>query len=70
MLQTVMSRFSVEIFCLTVPTNAIGEPFSLSLISGIGKVWMRRGGGRGEGGGGSVKFFHRNFLVLQCRKFS
>ena len=43
-----MSRFSVEIFCLTVPKNAVGKPFSLSLISGIEieKVWMRgwRGG--------------------------
>ena len=41
-----MSRFSVEIFCLTVPKNAVGEPFSLSLISGIEKVWIR-GWGRG-----------------------
>ena len=40
-----VSRFSVEIFCLTVPKNAIGEPFSLSLISGIEKVWMRGWGG-------------------------
>ena len=41
-----MSRFSVEIFCLTVPKNAVGETFSLSLISGIEKVWIR-GWGRG-----------------------
>ena len=47
MLQRVMSRFSVELFCLTVPKNAVGEPFSLSLISGIEKVWMR-GWGLGE----------------------
>ena len=32
-------------FCLTVPKNAVGEPFSLSLISGIEKVWMRGWGG-------------------------
>ena len=41
MLQRVMSQFSVELFCLTVLKNAVGEPFSLSLISGIEKVWMR-----------------------------
>ena len=47
MLQRVMARFSVELFCLTVPKNAVGEPFSLSLLSGIEKVWMR-GWGLGE----------------------
>ena len=47
MLQRVMSRFSVELFCLTVPKNAVGEPFSLSFFSGIEKVWMR-GWGLGE----------------------
>ena len=36
-----VSRFPVDFFCLTVPKNAVGEPFSLSLISGIEKVWMR-----------------------------
>ena len=35
-----VSRFPSKIFCLTVPKNAVGEPFSLSLISGIEKVWM------------------------------
>ena len=39
-----MSRFPVEIFCLTEPKNAVGEPFSLSLISGIKKVDERVGG--------------------------
>ena len=42
-----VSRFSVELFCLTVPKNAVGEPFSLSLISGFEKVWLR-GWGLGE----------------------
>ena len=37
--------FSSKIFCLTVPKNAVGEPFSLSLVSGIEKVWMRGWGG-------------------------
>ena len=40
-----VSRFPSKIFCLTVPKNAVGEPFSLSLISGIEKVWMRGWGG-------------------------
>ena len=32
-----------------MPKNAVGEPFSLSLISGIEKIWMRGwGGGGGE----------------------
>ena len=30
-----VSKFYVEIFCLTVPKNFVGEPFSPSLISGI-----------------------------------
>ena len=51
-------------FCLAVPKNAVGEPFSLSLISGIEKVWMRGWGGR------SVKIFRRKFHVSQCRKIS
>ena len=52
-----VSRFPLKIFCLTVPKNAVGENFSLSLISGIEKVWMRRWGG------GSVNIFRRNFFV-------
>ena len=51
-------------FLFTVPKNAVGEPFCLSLISGIEKVWMR---GWGEGG---VKIFRRKFHVSQCRKIS
>ena len=43
-----VSRFPSKIFCLTAPKNATGEPFSLSLISGIEKVWMRWCGGGGE----------------------
>ena len=54
--------FPSNFSCLSVPKNAIGEPLSLSLISGIEKVWMR-----GWGGGG-VKIFRRKFLVSQCRK--
>ena len=36
-----VSRFPSKVFCLTVPKNAVGEPFSLSLTSGIEKIWMR-----------------------------
>ena len=55
---------SFEILCLKVSKNAEGEPFSLSLISGIEKKWMR------GWGVGSVKTFHRKFAVSQCRKVS
>ena len=57
------SRFPSKIFCLTVSKNAVREHFSLSLISGIKKVWMRRWGG-------SIKIFHRKFFVSRCRKIS
>ena len=30
-----ISRFSVKTFCLTVPKNFVGEPISVSLISGF-----------------------------------
>ena len=40
-----VSRFPSKVYCLTVPKNAVGEPFSLSLISGIEKIWIRGGGG-------------------------
>ena len=42
-----VSTFPSKIFCLSAE-NAVGEPFGLSLISGIEKVWMR---GLGGGGG-------------------
>ena len=51
-----MSRFSVEIFCLTVPKNFVGEPFSVSLISGIEKFY---------GSEGYVRIFRRKFFVSQ-----
>ena len=56
-----VSRFPSKIFCLTVPKNSVGEPFSLSSISGIKKVWMRVWGG-------SIKIFRQKFLVSECRK--
>ena len=35
--------FSSKIFCVTVLKNFIGEPLSVSLLSGIGSVWMKGG---------------------------
>ena len=37
--------FPSNFFCLTVPNIFIAEPFSVSLVSGTEKVWIR--GGRG-----------------------
>ena len=34
-----VSRFSVEIFCLTVPKKFVGEPYSVSLIR-VSKSFM------------------------------
>ena len=35
--------FPSKIFCLTVPKNFLGEPFSVSLISGIEKFYASEG---------------------------
>ena len=53
--------FLSKIFCLIVPKNFVGEPFRVSLISGIEKVWIRAGGG-----GGAYHDFPSNFFVSQC----
>ena len=37
--------FPSKIFCITVTKKAVGEPFVLSIISDIEKVWMRGWGG-------------------------
>ena len=39
-----ISRFSVEIFCLTVPKFFVGESYTVALVSSIDKVWIRRVG--------------------------
>ena len=50
-----------NIFCLTVPQITVGgESFSVSLISGVEKVWIREG---------KIKIFRRKIFVSQCRKF-
>ena len=46
--------FPSKTFCLTVPKNFVGKPFSVSLLSGAEKVWIREGVG-------SIKIFFRNF---------
>ena len=39
-----VSRFSFEIFfCIAVPTKFVGEPFRVSLISGIEKFYAKKG---------------------------
>ena len=47
MLQRVMSRFSVEIFCLTLTKSFVGEPFCavFQKISGSQKVYGQEAGG-------------------------
>ena len=35
--------FPSKPFCLTVPNNFIGEPFTVALISGIEKIRIREG---------------------------
>ena len=37
-------NFPSKIFCLTVPKNFVGEPFSVSLIAGTERIWIREGG--------------------------
>ena len=34
--------FPSKIFCLTVPKNFVGQPFSVSLISGIKNFMLKR----------------------------
>ena len=48
-----VSRFSFEIFCLTVPKKFVGEPFSVSLLSGIEKYYASEG---------YIPIFRRKFL--------
>ena len=57
-----VSRFLSKSFCLTVPKNAVGELFSLSLVSGIEEVWMR-------GWGGVSRFSVEIFFSHSAEKF-
>ena len=38
-----VSRYSVEVFCFTVPKKFVGEPFSVSLILGVEKFYASEG---------------------------
>ena len=51
--------FPSKIFCLTVPKNFVGEPFSVSLISGIEQFYASEG---------YVTIFCRNFFCLTLPK--
>ena len=53
--------FPSEVFCLTVPKIFVGEPFTVSLISGIGIFYASEV---------YVTIFRRKLFVSQCRKFS
>ena len=56
--------FPSTIFCLTVPKNSVGEYFTVAIISGIEKVWIRE-----VGGGGGSKLSVENFLSHSAEKF-
>ena len=55
--------FLSKTFCLTVPKISVGggESFSVSLYSGIEKVWIR--------GGGVSRFSVEHFLAHSAEKF-
>ena len=53
--------FQSKIFCPTLPENFVGEPFSVSLLSGIEKFFASEG---------YVTIFSRKLFVSECRKIS
>ena len=53
--------FLSKLFSLTLPKIFVGEPFSVSLISGIEKFYASEG---------FVTIFCRNFFVSPCPKIS
>ena len=46
--------------CLTVPKISVGESFTVPLISGIEKVWIK---------GGWLSGFSVETFLSQCRKY-
>ena len=38
-------NFPSKVFCLTVPKSSLRESFTVAIISGIEKVWIRGAGG-------------------------
>ena len=55
--------FPSKIFCLSAENFRRGEPFSVSLISGTEKVWIR-------GGGGGYQDFPSKIFCLAAPKIS
>ena len=53
--------FLLKTFCLTVPKIFVGEPFNVSLISGIENFYAYEG---------NITIFYRIFVVSQYRKTS
>ena len=53
--------FPSKTFCLTVPRNFVGRPFSVSLPSGAEEVWIRQGEA-------VSRFSVEKFSVAQVRK--
>ena len=49
----------LKIFCLTRPKLSVGESFSVSLIAGFGKTWIK---------GGEYQDFPSNFFCLAVPK--
>ncbi len=45
-----------------MPKNFVRQLFSVAVISGTEKTWIKRGG--------SIKIFRRKFFVSQCRNHS
>ena len=56
-----VSHISVGNFCLTVPKKVLGEPFSLSLASGIEFIYASEG---------NVTIIRRKVFVSQYRNIS
>ena len=56
--------FASITFCLTVPKNSVGEYFTVAIISGIEKAWIRE-----VGGGGVSKLSVEKFLSHTAEKF-
>ena len=53
--------FPSKTFCLTVPRNFVGKPFSVSLPSGAEEVWIREGR--------LSRFSVKNYLSHSAEKF-
>ena len=61
----VVSRYSVNFFCLTVPKNFVGEPFYFYKISRI-EIFMDKRLGMNEGG--VSRYSIKNFLSQKTEK--